>query len=349
MGLKQPVTGIVATTLMILLALFYISRFTFPEFAGWGSYYIIGLIPMQVMAGILWGGKQNFMPGLPQPFRGLASLAVVVVVGGILSYLCWQIIGGGISPPTPYPVFFIIVAVVVTFWWCIIWGGWPFTAFIKNQVAAGLAVIIWVYVLNYILYRIFFNFEFLRGAPIYSAALDPGGMFSGWNAQVFEVTALSIMFLILHFDLWPFTNSPSLMKQPTLGVVFTLACLVLGGALFYTGVYVMGIDVVKFLVQVPIPFIFGTIILLNMMEGWLTASMKQPVKGIVSTLAAAVLGTALAQLYTALEPSISGTINSGPPTYEFEIWLASALLAVTFPFLVAYAVYLEFWPLKKTT
>jgi hypothetical protein len=349
MGLKQPLTGVVATALMIALALFYISRFDLAGFTGWGAYAIMGLIPVQVMAGILWGGKVSLLPGTAQPWRGLGALAVVVVLGGIFSWLCWTIYGGNASPPAPNAVFFVIVAVVVTFWWCIIWGGWPFTKLIPNSTVAGLAVIAWVFVLNAILFKIFFNFEFLKGAPVYNATLDPGGMFDAWHAQVFYVTALAIMFLLLHFDLWPLTTQPSLMAQPTLGVVFTVICLVGGGIAKYVGVTVLGIDVVHFLVTVPIPFIFGTIVLLNMMEGHFFKTMAQPAKGVVSAAAAAVLGTALSQLYLALVPMVTGVVKAGPPTYDLEIWLASALLAVTFPMLVAYAVYLEFWPLKKSS
>ena len=38
----------------------------------------------------------------------------------------------------------------------------------------------------------------------------------------------------------------------------------------------------------------------------------------------------------------------GPPTYDFEIWLASALLSVTFPLLIFYAEIFKFWPLRTT-
>jgi len=348
MGLKQPLAGLVATALMILVAFLYISRFSLGDFMGWGSYYVIGLIPMQVMAGVLWGGKQTFIQGLSQPLRGLMALLVVVVVGGILSYLSWSIIGGGVSPPVPNVVFFIIIAVATTFFWCIVWGGWPFTKLISNPVLAGLATIIWCYLLNYVVYRTFYNFDFLKGAPVYVPALDPGGLHNGWYGQVFQVTSLAVMFLILHFDLWPFTSSPAIMEQPTLGIVWTLTCHVIGGMLLFLGVNVMGMDVVHFLVTVPIPFIFGTIVLLNMMEASIFASMKQPMKGVASAATAAVAGTALAQLYLALAPMASGPMKAGPPAYDQEIWLASALLAITFPFLVGYAVYLEFWPLKKS-
>jgi len=42
---------------------------------------------------------------------------------------------------------------------------------------------------------------------------------------------------------------------------------------------------------------------------------------------------------------VSGALVSGPPGYEQEIWLANALLSVTFPFLIFHAAYFGFWPL----
>ena len=86
------------------------------------------------------------------------------------------------------------------------------------------------YVINYIFFRIFFNYDFMKGAPVYVAAQDPQGMFNAWNCVVFYVTAIGVMFLSLCFDLWPFTKSPSLMKQPVLGIVWTIVALVIGYA-----------------------------------------------------------------------------------------------------------------------
>ncbi len=101
------------------------------------------------------------------------------------------------------------------------------------------------------------------------------------------------------------------------------------------------------MVAVPIPFIFGTIIVLNMFQNSLFAKQTQPVKGILNALAAAVIGIGLAFMYTALAPALSGTLTKGPPENDFERWLASALLAVTFPFLIFYAEFFQFWPLHK--
>jgi hypothetical protein len=112
---------------------------------------------------------------------------------------------------------------------------------------------------------------------------------------------------------------------------------------------VMGMDVVAFMVRVPIPFIFGTIIVLNMMHGSLFGKLAQPLKGVLNVVASAVIGVALAQVYGLLAPVVTGAVKPGPPSYDFEIWLASALLAVTFPFLIFYAEFFRMWPLHKET
>ena len=106
-------------------------------------------------------------------------------------------------------------------------------------------------------------------------------------------------------------------------------------------------DPMSFLTTVPIPFIFGTIVVLNMLQGSIFAGMKQPVRGMCSALAAAVIGTFLARVYGSVAEIVSGPVAQGPPTYDFEVWLASAMLAVTFPFLIIKAEFFGFWPLGK--
>jgi hypothetical protein len=213
---------------------------------------------------------------------------------------------------------------------------------------AGLAMLVSCYIINLLLFRLFFDYGFMQGAPVYVASLDPHGMFHALNALVFYVTFLSIMFLTVSFDLWPFTKFPAVMQQPVLGIVWTAVCLALGGLVFWIGVSVMRMDVMVFMLAVPIPYIFGTIVVLNMLQNSIMAKLTQPVKGIANAILVAVVGTALAQLYRAFAPIVTGTLQSGPPTYDLEIWLASALLAVTFPFLIFFAEFFKFWPLGKS-
>src|SRR5579862_3137583 len=101
------------------------------------------------------------------------------------------------------------------------------------------------------------------------------------------------------------------------------------------------------MVSVPIPVIFGVIFVLNMLQGSLYANFTQPLKGILNAATAIILGNLFALLYRSLSGVVTGKLDAGPPAYQSEIWLASALLSVTFPFLVAYADFFTMWPLQR--
>jgi hypothetical protein len=347
-GLKQPALGISATILIMAVALGFISIFDYTKFSGVVSCFLISLIPMEIVMGVIWGMKQpGFAAGRSQPVRGILFAGIAAITGAVVWTILLYTIGGGITPPTPMITMFLIASVVIAFCLTIMWGGWPFTTLIKNPIAAGLTLLVAVYVINYLLFRIFFNYDFMRGAPVYVPAQDPHGMFNAWSSVVFYVTAIGVMFLSLCFDLWPFTKFPGMMKQPVLGIVWTIVAMVIGYAALYIGVNVMKMDVVAFQNTVPIPFIFGTIIVLNMLQGSLFAKFTQPIKGVLNTVAAVIIGSALAVMYKQLAGTVTGKLDAGPPSYQSEIWLASALLAVTFPFLVAYADFFTMWPLQR--
>ena len=232
-GVKQPTLGIAAAVLVMAIALGFISLFSFPMFAGWVSYFLISCIPMQVVTVVIWGCRQpRFAAGRGQPVKGALLLLLALAVGFVVAAIHHATVGGRVNPPPPMAAMCIILSVIVTFWAAIMWGGWPFIAWIKNPVSAGLALLVACYLVNYALFRIFFDYSFMQGAPVYVPALDPHGLFNAWSALVFCITALAAMFLMLNFDLWPLTKSPSLMKQPVLGLVWTVAALVLGGIAF---------------------------------------------------------------------------------------------------------------------
>ncbi len=346
--LRQPALGLVASALIIAISLGFVALFPAAKFLGSISYCLIAIIPMEIVVGITWGCKHPpFAAGRAQPVKGVLLTLLTLIVGAVVAVAYFFIAGGGYRPITPMLMMCSIVSVVVMFWAAIMFGGWPFTAWLKGPVEAGFAMLLAVYAVNLALFKLFFNYEFMRGAPVYNELLDPHGLFNANLALVFYITAIGIMFVMLHFDLWPLTKSAAIMKQPVLGLVWTAICLVLGAVVFYIGIYTLKMDALQFMVRVPIPFIFGTIIVLNMLQGSLFAKFTQPLKGVLSAVAAAVVGVALALLYGALAPSISGELAPGPPGNDFERWLASALLAVTFPFLIFYAEFFEFWPLKK--
>ncbi len=344
--MKQPALGIVASILVMAFSLGFISLFDFDLFSGWVTYALICVIPIEIVVGISWQSNPSFAQGLAQPVKGIVLVLFCMIIGAIVGPVYWTVVGGGISPPAPMLMICSIVLVVVMFWMAIMFGGWPFNALIKNPIASGLTMLVACYAVNYLLFLVFFNFDFMAGAPVYVASLDPGGMFNANNALVFYVTFIGVLFLLLHFDLWPLSTSPGLMKQPIMGIAWTILALVIGGGAYYIGVNMMGMDSQLFLIRVPIPFIFGTIIVLNMLHNSVFAKFtSQPVKGVLNSVLAMAIGSILAAFYSFLSPMVTGELNIGPPTNDFERWLASALLAVTFPFLIFYAEFFKMWPL----
>src|SRR5215470_6417194 len=291
LGLKQPALGIAAAILVMAVSLGFISLFDFPTFGSWVAYLMICIIPMEIVIGVTWGTNQpSFAAKQKQPVKGILLAVLTVVVGAVVAPTYLAIAGGNLRPPGPVPSHAIIVSVIVTFWASIILGGWPFKARIKNEIVAGLTMLVSCYVLNILLFRLFFDYGFMQGAPVYVASLDPHGMFMALSALVFYVTCLSIMFLVLNFDLWPLTRFPVVMKQPVLGIVWTLICLGFGAAAFWIGTGPMQMDVMVFMVTVPIPFIFGSIIVLNMFQNSLISKLAQPAKGVVNALLVVVIG-----------------------------------------------------------
>jgi len=345
---RQPATGILATIPVIAVSLVFVHWFTFPVFAGWVAFYTQCTIPMQIIVGVTWGCREpEFAAHQQQPMKGLLLTMITVIAGIIASVVLLAVPGGNITPPTPMLMHCTIVSVAITFWISIMWGGWPFRSLIRNTVASGITQLAASYLVTYVLFRVFFNYDFMKETPAYVASLDPHGLFNAWSALVYIVTALSIMFLMLHFELWPLKLWPALMKQPILGVIWTMIALIIAAGLFCIGTKVIQMDTVQFMVAVPIPFIFGTIVTLNMLEGTLFKNRKQPIKGLLSTISAVLIGTGLSWLYQSLAAIVTGRLHAGPPSYDFEIWLASALLAVTFPLLIISAVFFDFWPFKQ--
>ena len=346
--IRQPAAGIIASVIIMAISLAFISLFELSTFTGWVAYCIECLIPMQIVIGITWATKHpHFAGSQSQPTKGILLGLITLVAGVVTGALFFYTVNGGINPPTPFLMMFIIIVVLTMFAGSIMWGGWPFMQMIKNPVAAGLAMLATCYLIAYIIYRVCFNYAFMQGAPVYVAALDPHGLFNAWNAVVYYVTVIAVMFAMLSFDLWPLTKFPAIMKQPVLGMVWTLICLVLGYVAFYIGVNVMQMDVVSFMVHVPVAFIFGTIIVLNMLQGSLFGNLAQPVKGLLNLTTVVLTGLLLFGVYSALSGRVTGILKQGPPTYDFELWIASALLGVTFPMLIFHAEFFKLWPIKR--
>ena len=343
--MTQPLLGILATAIVLALSLAFLALFDFPTFVGWVSFYMLAIVPMQIVVAVVWGANPPFAARLQQPAKGIVLLLVTAFVAAVMTPVVLLLVGEGVSPPGPIPSQYAVVVVPTTFFMAIAFGGWPITTAMKSPVTAGLVLLVASYALTYVLFRVFFNYEFLADAPVYLQSA-PQGMFNGVTALVFYVTMLAGMFLMLHFDLWPISTSPGLMRQPVLGLVWTVIAAAVGALVMMIATGPLALDPMFILTRITAPFIFGTIIVLNMLQNSLFATLRQPLKGLSNSAAAAVIGATLAQLYGRVDRMLVGVeLPSGAPGYDYELWLVNALLSVTFPFLIFHAAYFEFWPL----
>jgi len=338
----QPLLGLVATALVVAVSLAYLTLFEFGTFVGWVAFVMLCMIPAQIVTVVI-APNPPFAVGRPQPVRGLILLAMTLAAAVVIAPVVLQLVGEGVSPPGPIPSQFAVIVVPTTFFLAIAFGGWPFTKMTRNAGAAGAAVLVAAYVITYALFRAFFNYDFLQGAPV-DLASAPAGQYNAVTALVFYVTVLGGMFLLLHFDLWPLTLVPALRTQPLLGIIWLVLAL-LGGARVMQAAGSRDKDPMWVLTRVTAPFIFGTIVVLNMLQNSLFAKLRQPLKGLANTLAAAAAGVALGQVYGYFSDWWFSELPMGQPGYEYELWLVNALLSVTFPFLIFYAAYFDYWPL----
>ncbi len=345
--LAQPWRGVVASVAVIAVALLAILPWDYATLGGVVADVMMCAIPFAVVVGSFWhSAEPNGIGRLRQPWKGLAYLGLAAVVAVVVHVVLAATIGGG-RGDTPVLAFGIILSVVITFWLAVVWGGWPFTL-IANRVLGGLVLLATAYVVTAIVLRTL-SFAFLGSGPAV-AGLDPAGPVPAWDGLVFAVTCLAVIFGLLHFDLWPLTLIPGVMWQPVLGLVWSLATLLVGGAAYLLGTRVLGMSPDTFMVTVPVPFMFGTVVLLTMLDGSLTTRLTGPVKGLVSAGLAAVIGTGLARLYVALMPVLTPDVpapTAAAGALDQHLWLATALLAVTFPLLAMYKDFFGLWPLAR--
>ena len=111
-----------------------------------------------------------------------------------------------------------------------------------------------------------------------------------------------------------------------------------------------GLDRVDFMVRVPVCMIFGIFLLNNMMQGSLLAGVAQPIRGLILLPLAAMAAFGMYALYAYASTLHTGAaLASGPEGgFALEIWIASAMLGVTFPVIIMVSGFFEFWPIRRT-
>ena len=349
-GFAQPTLGLAALALILGVSFAVMAAFRVDVFNSWVAFLAMTIIPTQIICGLVWHcGQPAALAKLPQPAKGIAYLAFCAMVGAVVAIASLQIVGGGITPPTPPLVMFVIFSIVVTFWFVVVWGTWPISALPLGPVASGLVGVAFCYVLAYALFELLFDFAFLKGAPFYANAIDPHGAFNAWQPLVFGVTSVAAITFSAMFEFWPLPKFGLKPGGASWGLAASLYVLTIAAIVFSGFVMLAGMDIVQYMVAVPVPFIFGFFIVMSLLHKFPFAHLTQPRAGLALSVTAALVGYGMFMLYDAASSLVTGQLlPSGAPTYDLELWLASAMLAVTFPLIVVFADFLGFWPLRST-
>jgi hypothetical protein len=191
-----------------------------------------------------------------------------------------------------------------------------------------------------VLFYLLFDLGFLP--PPAQTPQTPSGAFNAWYVLTFLVTAISGMFLPPAFGFLGLDR----LNQPVHGLAWTVLCLVWTAVLFRIGVGAIGADPVNFLVWVPVPLLFGGLIILVVFKDSLLGGLPRPTRGVANVIAMAVLGVVLVWIYQRVAGLTSPPVTWGPPTYQGQVWIASATLAFTFPVLATHADFFDHWPVR---
>ena len=347
---KQLRQGFLATLLVAGSAL--LLCYTLPPafLSGWATLFLVALVPSQMILSLVWGGAYpGALARLPQPWRGLGFSLLTALCGGVIGTLAWQTVGGGQAEPTPFVIMYLIFTVPVAMTLIIPFQTWPLRLLGNHPLALGAALLVATYGGGYLLFRALFDFAFLADAPFYRAALDPHGAFMAWQPLVLSIAAVVPMLVLVLLDFWPLTalsqRLPVLGRQPWLGL--TAGGLIAAGAALLWWLFVSrgGMDLVAFLTNICVATNFGLFTVLVLFETLPALALPQPWRGLQLTGGGVALAAILFFFYRLAAVNLG--LGNGQPPYERELWLASAMLAVTFPAMVAFASYFGFWPLRR--
>ncbi|WP_437883251.1 hypothetical protein [Pseudomonas sp. LRF_L74] len=344
---NQPFLGGVGLGCVIVLSLALIGCFSGAFFATWVTFFVVCCVPVQIVLAMLWRGQYpGWLKQLAQPWRGLALVAMSLAGGALIASLVFFTQAREVGPPTPFTLMYVIFCVLLSFWLVIIWECWPLSRLLRHPLALGLATLLVAYLLGYRLFAWLFDFSAMAGAPFYRAELDPQGLAPAFEILAFAVTTVGVTFACVLLGFWPL-GSRLQGLQPWAGLARSALVLGLSAALYLGATRLLGIAAVPFMVHGAIALLFGCLVPLLAFEGELFGRLAQPLRGLLQLLVALLAGAVLPRLYWVAGPWLSGPMSAGAVDYAHEFWLASALLAMTFPVLVAFSQFFDFWPLRR--
>ena len=246
---------------------------------------------------------------------------------------------------------YTILTVAATLWLVPVWQCWPLSVFSNDPFKFGILTLFAAYGLAYLVWIMFFDYSALAQIqhPQYHEAVDPGGLFDMWVALTFAVTTVAVIVVHTMFDFWPLNKLAGNASQPLRGLIGTVYVLVLSWLIWAGFVRGLGMEQVDYMVRVPVCMIFGTFLVNNMMQFSLFPKTVQPLRGLALLACAIVAAMLMYELYASASTLHAGlALASGPQGgFAKEIWIASAMLGVTFPIIFVVSGFFGFWPIRR--
>lgn len=345
-SIHQPIIGILSTIIVMVFSLIISTRYEPSVFGSWVTLIVMTIVPVQiVMTLFMQNSISNSIDKLVQPINGIIRTIIMIIFGLIVFSIIQFLFEGIASQPTPFSIMYCINTVITTFWLVVVFSAWPFRL-IPNKILAGIILLASSMIISYFIFKVMYNFNDFVPAPFYNELLDPKGLFSAWDILSFVVTTLAVILAWVLLDFYPIGRGP---ENPVLRILtVSIPVLIITYLFWKVGINFIG-DPVKFMVDITISLIFGEFIVLLMMETAPVQSMSQPTKGIILILLAIILAFVCNFIYTQVITSIYPAITSGAPSYDIEMWKASAMLAITFPSFVLFSQIFNFWPFRNNS
>lgn len=344
-------TGIAGTLLILTITTLIIVPFETTAFTTWVSLAFVAATPAQMILGLFWGSsKPEWINSLPIALKGLVLTTATIIAGAIATSGILAIVGGG-HGMSPMVIQYGIIAIVTMVWILLIWECWPISLITESPITVGILAFFANYLVAFAMWSVFFDYGALAEiqSSLYFADIDPQGLFPMWDATTFFVTVAGVIIVNLLFDFWPLEKLCWGKGQPIRGLVGSVYILLVSYALRWFFVDIIGMEQVDYMIRVPVCMIFGTFLVSNMMQNALFPSLVQPLKGLALLLLAIIAALIVYQLY-----AFASSIHAGHPLpngpaggYQSELWIASAMLSITFPVLFIVSGFFDLWPFKR--
>ncbi len=354
----QPWRGLFGTAVTLWVAFTITAIFNMDAFLGNFTLFIMSFVAIEGIIGLGWGGKFPSVAGWPQPWPGVFLTGFTMFLGTMAFFTVMLFMSGGTNHPATSA--YSICTVITMFFLVIAFGLWPFGK--TSLPAKGLLTWLLAYVVAYFILRLF-NFTLLSyptgvnpspipPVPFYAAggplavfaALAPTGPFAWETALAFYLWMVVWLFAFVLLGFWPFSKSPSLMKQPVMGIVVTIVCAILALIAHYISVDLLSIEPLRHLLN-GVCYVFGLLFFLLMLQTWPGRTLSQPAGAFLNLVLAIVV--AIIAFY-----AVQGFCQwhfGKAFAYPANVFsMANVMLGLTFPAWAAYAVFWDFWPLPPT-